>query len=32
VQGQAMVQVQGAMTQISADAMLTMKGGVVMVN
>jgi phage baseplate assembly protein gpV len=32
VQGQAMVQLQAPMTQISADGMLTMNGGVVMVN
>lgn len=32
VQGQAMVQVQAPMTQVSADGMLTMKGGVVQLN
>ncbi len=32
VQGQAMVQVQAPMTQVSADAMLMMKGGLVQVN
>jgi len=32
VQGQAMVQVQGPMTQVSADGMLMLKGGVMMLN
>jgi type VI secretion system secreted protein VgrG len=32
VQGQAMVQVSGAMTQLSADGMMTIQGGIVMVN
>jgi type VI secretion system secreted protein VgrG len=32
VQGQAMVQVQGPMVQVSADAMLMLKGGITMVN
>jgi type VI secretion system secreted protein VgrG len=32
VQGQAMVQIQGPMTQVSADGMMTLKGGVMMLN
>jgi len=32
VQGQAMVQIQGPMTQVSGDGMLTLKGGVMMLN
>jgi type VI secretion system secreted protein VgrG len=32
VQGQAMVQVQAPMTQVSGDGMLTLKGGVMMLN
>ena len=32
VQGQAMVQVQAPMTQLSADGMMTLKGGVMMLN
>jgi type VI secretion system secreted protein VgrG len=32
VQGTAMVQVQGPMAQVSADGMLTLKGGVMMLN
>lgn len=32
VQGTAMVQVQGPMTQVSADGMMTLKGGVMMLN
>nr|WP_294553787.1 type VI secretion system tip protein TssI/VgrG [uncultured Rhodopila sp.] len=32
VQGQAMVQIQGPMVQASADAMMTLKGGVMMLN
>jgi type VI secretion system secreted protein VgrG len=32
VKGQAMVQVQAPMTQVNGDGMLTLKGGVVMVN
>ncbi len=31
-QGQAMVQVEGPMAQVSGDGMLTLKGGIVMVN
>jgi type VI secretion system secreted protein VgrG len=32
VQGQAMVQIQAPMTQVSADGMMTLKGGVMMLN
>ena len=32
VQGQSMVQIQGPMTQVSGDGMLTLKGGVMMLN
>ncbi len=32
VQGQAMVQMQGPMTQVSADGMLMLKGGIMMLN
>jgi type VI secretion system secreted protein VgrG len=32
VQGQAMVQIQGPMTQLSADGMMTLKAGVMMLN
>jgi type VI secretion system secreted protein VgrG len=32
IQGQVQTQIQGTMTQVSGDAMLTLKGGIVMVN
>jgi type VI secretion system secreted protein VgrG len=32
LQGQAMVQAQGPMVQVSADAMLMLKGGITMIN
>ncbi|HUD62800.1 MAG TPA: type VI secretion system tip protein VgrG, partial [Acetobacteraceae bacterium] len=32
IQGQTMTQIQGTMTQVSGDGMLTLKGGIMMIN